>query len=127
MIHRSASPVWAGKFRKLRANGSHKGPVVRVLGTLVDPFFKQSLLVDREMTVRLGGRHLLVRIFRVDASDDGTFRGLARLDCVGLDGLVTNVESEVCLSFVSVLTVAVEAVFGEDWTDVAVEVDGFFR
>ena len=45
-------------------------------------------------------------------------------DGAGVDGGVRGIEPEIGLPFGWILSVAVEAVFSEDWSDIAVEIRG---
>jgi hypothetical protein len=61
----------------------------------------------------------------VDAGQEGAVFGFVWDDGAGVDGGFGYVESEVGLSFGCILSVAVEAVFGEDGSDIAIEIRGW--
>ena len=104
--------------------GRDEGPVRGVCGPLGDPAFQDRLLLGRQPPIRLRRRHQLAGILRVDPLDQLARLGIVRDDRAGLDRRVSDVESQLGLSLVGVLPVAIEAVLREDRPDVAIEVQG---
>ena len=109
-----------------------EGPVSLVFGALLDPTFDERDLILREHLVELGGRHVIVGVFREESlhhfalfrmsGQDGRLAGFA-----AFAGGVQGVQAQLALHLVLVRPVAGVAGVGEDRPDVAVELDAFGR
>ena len=104
------------------------GPVFAPGGALFDPLGEEGDLGGGDDFVELRRGHDLVGVGGEDALEEGTFFGVTGDDgdgaiVVGLGGGFV-VEAEAGFAFGFVGTVTEEAVFGEDGTDLAAEVDG---
>ena len=128
-VERLLSPGCVGHLGRGRALGRDEGPVLLVGGALGDPASDEFDLRRGDLTVRFGRRHLVVRILRQQPLQHLALLGFAGHDrgdaVVGLHGLITDIETEVRLTMLRILSVTVEAVLREDRTDVAVETDVF--
>ena len=105
-----------------RPDGRDESPMGGVVGPSFDPAFQLLLLFGRQPPVRFRGRHQLFGIFRVDPRDEFALDRVFRDDRTGVDCRVTNVEPQIGLTFIPVLSVTIEAVFRQDRPDVAIEV-----
>ena len=128
-VKRLAGPGRVGDLGHGRTFRRNEGPVLLVLGALGDPAADEFDLRRRDLAVGFGRRHLLVRIVREQSLEHLAlfrFAGDDRRDAVvGLHGFIADVETEVRLTMLRVLAVAVEAVLRKDRPDVAVEADVF--
>ena len=120
-INRTLHPGVVGHLRHCRAGRRNERPVRLILGALGDPADQQLLLGRLHHLVRLRRRHQFARLGREHAFDRQAFLRVARGDCPRLDRSVPLVQTQVGLAGGTVGTMAGEAVFGEDRTDIAVE------
>ena len=101
-----------------------EGPVVLVLGALLEPGLHLRLVVRRELEVRLRRRHDVVLVVAGDARPDFALLDVARHDrdagLVFLEGVRGQVQAQLRLAGLLIRAVAGEAVLREDGADVAV-------
>ena len=95
--------------------------------TLFDPALERFLLLGLEMAMRIGRRHHFRFVVGRDAAPEFALLGVAgddRGDVVvfGVGGF-GHVEPQLGLAGLFIEAVALEAVFGEDRADVAVEIE----
>lgn len=75
--------------------------------------------------------HQVILIGSQDAVDEFAFVGFPGHDggfagFGGFEGVIAEVESEAAFDFLGVGAVAREAIIGEEWADIAIELDGGF-
>ena len=115
MVDRSRA---VGRVRPLRPD---VGPVLLVLGALLDPRLDQLLLAVRQPLVGRDGRHHQHGTRLADAVDQPAARGVPGLDHPPSQHLLAPVQAQVGLPGIAIRAVAGEAVLGKDGADVAVE------
>src|SRR5262245_848927 len=95
---------------------------------LLGPAFQSLLLPRGKNFSRVRRRHHFVAVFRVHPSYQLAFTRFSRHDgrSTGfgrLDGVRAKVESQVCLTRVLIGTMTMEAIVGQYWSDITVELD----
>ena len=115
------------RLRWLRSHRRHEAPVRRVDGPFLDPAVEEFFLVVGEPPVGIRRRHDDVGVGRVDAFEQHARTRIARHDRAGMNRSLAVIELQVSLPLVAVLSVAIEAVLGEDRPDVAIEVERLSR
>ena len=103
-----------------------------VVGALCDPTFQQGLLRIRQRQMRLGRRHHVVFVVRVDPPDHLALAGIARFDdrpsvVDFLERAFPSVEAELGLPLRGVRSVAAEAPVRQQRADLEAEVDAIDR
>jgi len=106
------------------ALGSCEGPVWLPLGSGSDPVLQQLFLVAGEEATGVRRGHQCFGVGGVDAFDESSRGGISGDHGPAGESGFGEIKSQVSLSFGRILPVAVEAVFREDWADIAVEVRG---
>lgn len=96
------------------------GLVVSAFG---DPLFQRGDLLWRELPMGLGWRHTEGLIGFDESGIEGTGLGIMRGDGEW-DGAFGKIEAEVGLTLSGIGTVAMEAIFGKDGEDIAIEARG---
>ncbi len=99
------------------------GPVTLVGRALHDPLLQEILLRGGQLLVGLGRRHDLFGVRACDAGDEGTGPWDGRRYGPRADRQVPDVEPQAGFAFALVGTMALQAVFGEDGANVAIEED----
>ena len=99
------------------------GPVRVIVGPVFDPANEQFLLVLAERLVGTGSRHDLVWIVAENTQDQLAVLWVAGHDRVGVDGILTDVETKVAFAVFLVGTVAIVASIRKNGADIAIEVD----
>ena len=122
-VDRVADPAAVVHRRRLGAGRWLEGPVLAVLGPGGDPPGEKLLLLGGELPIRRRRRHDDVVVRGMDPLEDRTRAGISRDDRPGGQRRVAVIEAQISLPLVAILPVAVEAVFREDRSNVAVEVD----
>jgi hypothetical protein len=66
-------------------------------------------------------------IDRKDAIDEFAIGSVSWLEGTGIDGLISQVESQIRLTVLCIGPMAIEAVFREEWSDISIEFDALGR
>ena len=91
------------------------------MGTLINPTPQQRLFRVREGFARFVGRHLLVRVVRLDANDQFTAVRFGRNDGAHFQRNFTIIQSQVRFAMILVRTVTRKALAGQQGSNVAAE------
>jgi hypothetical protein len=95
-----------------------------VVGALLDPSFQKFFLLSGEFPIRVGRWHESIRIGRLDPLDELALGDIAWNEGGRGEGLLPDIQTQIGLAMQWVRAVAVQAIFGKDWTDVSIEFDG---
>ena len=121
LLHEVVDGVHPG--RDLRFDRLFIGPVLLVGGTLLDPFFEDVLLSQREFFVRVRRRHEVVLVGRQDPGHEFTLADFAGNEGLCAYSFLADVEPQIGLTMLRVVAVAVEAVVAQNGPHIAVELD----
>lgn len=95
----------------------------RVGGTRGDPGLKFLFLFRGQPSIRSGWRHQRFGILRKDARDELARARFPRHDGSRVDRFLTGVQTEPSLTFLAVLPMTIEAIFGQDRANIPIEIE----